>query len=553
MKSRWYIILLIGLSSIIFIPFIGSVHLFDWDEINFAESAREMIVTGDYLTVKINYEPFWEKPPLFIWMQVLSMKTFGINEFAARFPNAICGILTILILFLIGTKVFNRKFGISWALTYLSSFLPFFYFKSGIIDPWFNLFIFLSIYNFILFYHRESESTGIIQIILSACFIGLGILTKGPVAFLIFGLTVLVFYIFDRFSLRFKWFHILLYASVMTVVGGFWFILLMMHGNMKIIHDFFVYQIRLFNTEDAGHGGFMLYHVAVLFFGVFPASIFALKAFRKQNFDNKFQMLFKRWMSILFWVVLILFSIVKTKIVHYSSMCYIPLTFLGAWTVYHILDRKFIFNKWLKILLLSISFIISLAVVGLGLFDKIKFKIIDLFNIQDSFTLGNLSADVHWIGFEWIIGLILLTGTIFLLWYFYKDKAERAFFIFSFSLVIFMLSAILFFTSKVEQYSQRAAIDFYINKKNENCLVKNIGYKSYAPLFYNNQMPDQVRKMKDEKRLLSGNIDKTVYFVLKNYDKERFIKSYPDINFLWEKNGFVFFVRNLNKLKINDK
>ena len=75
------IILLAG--ATLFFPFLGGVHLFDWDEINFAEAAREMIETGDYLTVKINYQPFWEKPPLFIWMQVLSMKLFGINEFGA--------------------------------------------------------------------------------------------------------------------------------------------------------------------------------------------------------------------------------------------------------------------------------------------------------------------------------------------------------------------------------------------------------------------------------------------------------------------------------------
>jgi len=73
------------IASLLFIPFLGSVHLFDWDEINFAESAREMIVTGDYNTVRIDFEPFWEKPPLFIWMQALSMKIFGINEFAAVF------------------------------------------------------------------------------------------------------------------------------------------------------------------------------------------------------------------------------------------------------------------------------------------------------------------------------------------------------------------------------------------------------------------------------------------------------------------------------------
>jgi 4-amino-4-deoxy-L-arabinose transferase-like glycosyltransferase len=134
------------IAALLFVPFLGKVHLFDWDEINFAESAREMIVTGDYLTVQINFQPFWEKPPLFIWMQVLSMKVFGINEFAARFPNAVCGIITLLVLFNIGKRIRDNLFGLLWVMAFAGSILPFFYFKSGIIDPWFNLFIFLGVY-----------------------------------------------------------------------------------------------------------------------------------------------------------------------------------------------------------------------------------------------------------------------------------------------------------------------------------------------------------------------------------------------------------------------
>src|SRR4030066_2459796 len=96
-----------AIAALLFIPFLGGVHLFDWDEINFAESAREMIESGDYLTVQINFTQFWEKPPLFIWMQVVSMKLFGINEFAARFPNAICGIITLLTLYSIGKRIYD--------------------------------------------------------------------------------------------------------------------------------------------------------------------------------------------------------------------------------------------------------------------------------------------------------------------------------------------------------------------------------------------------------------------------------------------------------------
>ena len=49
-------------AALFFISFIGQLHLFDWDEINFAESAREMILTHNYLTVRAFFEPFWEGP-----------------------------------------------------------------------------------------------------------------------------------------------------------------------------------------------------------------------------------------------------------------------------------------------------------------------------------------------------------------------------------------------------------------------------------------------------------------------------------------------------------
>ena len=76
---------------LIFCTFNNLIHLFDWDEINFAESAREMIVTGNYNTLQINFTPLGEKPPLYIWFRELSMKFLGINEFAASFPMPFVG------------------------------------------------------------------------------------------------------------------------------------------------------------------------------------------------------------------------------------------------------------------------------------------------------------------------------------------------------------------------------------------------------------------------------------------------------------------------------
>ena len=61
---------------------IGDFNLFDWDEINFAESSREMLLSNNFSQVMINFEPFHEKPPLFFWIQTISFKIFGITSFA---------------------------------------------------------------------------------------------------------------------------------------------------------------------------------------------------------------------------------------------------------------------------------------------------------------------------------------------------------------------------------------------------------------------------------------------------------------------------------------
>ncbi|NDH69502.1 MAG: phospholipid carrier-dependent glycosyltransferase, partial [Gammaproteobacteria bacterium] len=119
-------------AAILFLPFLGAVHLFDWDEINFAESAREMMVTGNYQKVQINYQSFWEKPPLFFWLQVMSMELFGVNEYAARFPNALVGIVTLLLVYSFSKKRFGRKIAFLWVFCITGAITPHLYFKSGI-------------------------------------------------------------------------------------------------------------------------------------------------------------------------------------------------------------------------------------------------------------------------------------------------------------------------------------------------------------------------------------------------------------------------------------
>lgn len=531
------------LGALLFLPGLGGVRLFDWDEINFAESAREMLLTGDLLNVQINFESFWEKPPLFIWMQALCMRVFGVNEMAARLPNAIAGIITLLVLFNIGKRRGGERFGLLWMLLYLASFFPFFYFKSGIIDPWFNLFIFLGIYFFSRYTSKLEQGRMMGNTALSAMFIGLGILTKGPVAFLIFALTFGVYLIYNRFRFEFRWKDVAVYSAVLCVVGGAWFILQIATGHYSIIKDFILYQIRLFETQDAGHGGFLLYHFVILFFGVFPASILALPVFRRGILRGERYLeladLF-RWCMISFWVVLILFTIVRTKIIHYSSFCYFPLTFMAAYSVSKMLDGEIKFKKWMSGVMIAIASVFGVAITALTLFDRFKVHLYPL--VEDQYTLKSMGATSEWIGFEPVIGVVLIVCTILFCVRFRRRASVGNLLILCAGTTFFMFMTMLCAVDEVEKYSQAPAIEFYIDRQGEDCYIYPME-KSYAHYFYSARQPEN--KCADREWLATGDIDKPCYFVVKNDQKK--IKELEDVVenevLLYEENGFVFYVR----------
>lgn len=547
-------------AALLFIPFAGGMHLFDWDEINFAESAREMIVSNDYLNVQIHFRPFWEKPPLFIWLQVLSMKVFGINEFAARFPNAVCGIITLLLIYNIGRRLFDFRFGLWWVIAYTGSFLPQFYFRSGIIDPWFNLLIFVAIWFFIQLHRVDKEPASRYRLVNSALwgvFTGLAILTKGPTALLIIGLVAGIAYLPSFFQLinirksnpdrepqfRLRLNDLLIFFFFTILIGGSWFIIQVLTGNSAMVWEFIAYQIRLLTIPDAGHGGHWSYHFIVLLIGVFPASIFALAGMRIPKDDTLRQAQIHRIMIILFWVVLLLFTLVTTKIVHYSSLCYLPLTFFAAVSIRKMLSGKLRWRAWVTWLLSVVSGVYAILIIILPFVDRFKDKIIHSGLIKDDFAVANLQAQVYWNGYESFIGVFLLAGIITAIILRKKNLLSALSVLFG-TTIVFFWSVILLFPFKVEQYSQRAAIEFYEKISAEDCYVQNLGFFSYAPWYYARIKPDEKYNYSHYVMwLLTGKLDKQAYFVFKVPNYEEFKQYFPALKELYRKNGFIFLVR----------
>jgi 4-amino-4-deoxy-L-arabinose transferase-like glycosyltransferase len=523
---------------ILFVPFLGTTHLFDWDEINFAEASREMLATGNYAIPQIGFEPFWEKPPLFFWLQAICMKIFGVNEFAARFPNAICGILTLLLLYRLGKKLVNEQFGWMWVLIYAGSLLPQLYFKSGIIDPWFNLFIFLAVYQ-LASYSDVQNNRPLKRIILAGLFTGLAVMTKGPVALLIVGLCYGVFAISSRFRNFMKPLHILLFLLVTALAGGIWFIALYANGQQHIITEFILYQVRLFQTEDAGHGGPFFYHFIILLVGCFPAAALSILSMRIGKRENSTPKHFHLWMLILFWVTLLLFSIVKTKIVHYSSLCYFPLTYLAAVSFYHLYNRKWKLPQWNKWLQFTTGLLLSLIIIVVTFIDDLKPWLLQPGNVKDPFAKANLAAQVEWTGWEKLPGVLLLTGVIIFILRAGKNIRSSLVALFITALIGINLT-ILLITPKVEPYSQGAAIEFYKSKQYEVAIVETLRFKSYAHLFYTMRPPQFTRSIADSIKRFNAHPEIPVYYVGKIQNKEENEKEFQ-LEALYEKNGFVFY------------
>jgi 4-amino-4-deoxy-L-arabinose transferase-like glycosyltransferase len=534
LSHRQMALLLAGLSALFFVPFLGQAHLFDWDEINFAEASREMLLTGNITAVTIDFEPFWEKPPLFFWLQMLSMKLFGVNEFAARFPNAICGIITVVMLFNLGVRYRNAQFGLLWALMYMGSLLPHFYFKSGIIDPWFNLFIFLGIWQFM----RGTEDRRMLPFVWSGVFTGLAVMTKGPVGLLIVLMVTGLWWMTQKFKKHFSLTQVLAWTGAFLFTGSLWFISEILAGRGHIIQEFIDYQIRLFNTQDAGHGGPFFYHWIVLLLGCFPASFFLVPGIR--NHFVKFQKHDRHIQAqiIMLWSVLLLFSIVKTKIVHYSSLCYFPLTFLAVDAILS-RDKPALFSR---IGMLTTVFILGSALVIMPFFEHLKPWVVSNITIKDPFAMANMDASANWMGFEWLSGVLLIAATLWFI--FIRNKTLQA------KLPLFLLMttlginlAVSTYPQQVEAYSQRAAIEFYQAHENEECLIYPIGFKSYAHLFYSRKpMGLPSHNAQPEAMLTIENPGYPVYFVTKINRAEELSAASPRLRELYRKNGFVFYV-----------
>src|SRR5438132_979499 len=111
-----HVALLLLVCAVVFWWRLGKLGLIDPDEPFYAQTAHEMIRTGDWLVPRIFGQPQFEKPPLYYWLVAGSFRVFGENEFAGRLPSALFGTALVLMTYAFARRIFNPRAGLLSAL-----------------------------------------------------------------------------------------------------------------------------------------------------------------------------------------------------------------------------------------------------------------------------------------------------------------------------------------------------------------------------------------------------------------------------------------------------
>jgi 4-amino-4-deoxy-L-arabinose transferase-like glycosyltransferase len=334
-------ILVLALAAVIYFAGLSGYPLLDPDEGRYAEIPREMIESGDFITPRLNYVKYFEKPPLFYWSVAGSMALFGQEEWAVRIVPALAGFLTILLIMALGKRFFGTRTGVMAGWVYLTSMVPLILARLPIIDGLFSLFLTATWGAWWLGYAAPAGHMKRIWFCAAWACMGLACMTKGIAAIALTGLIIFAFIIVRRDfrALRaMAWLPGLLIFALIVLPWH----LAVSSRNPEFAHFYFVVQHfgRLVSEE---HSRPVWYFLVIFPFGMlfwtalfFPAIINALKRAIKAiklptNGDKKANES-EGVLFLVIWVLAVvgLFSLSRSKLVPYILPGYPAMALLIA-------------------------------------------------------------------------------------------------------------------------------------------------------------------------------------------------------------------------------
>jgi 4-amino-4-deoxy-L-arabinose transferase-like glycosyltransferase len=251
-NTLWAAMGVLTMAMLLYFTGLGSHPLLDPDEGRYAEIPREMLESGDFITPRLNYVKYFEKPPLYYWLTAGSMAVFGQKEWAVRLVPAVAGFLTLLLIMGLGKRIFDGPTGVLGAWIYLTSVIPMALARLPIIDGVFSMFLTATWGAWYLGYKADTKQSRRVWYCISWACLGLAVMTKGIAAIALTGLIAGGFILCRRdwrALLSFEWMPGLLIFALI-VVPWHWAVA---SRNPGFFHFYIVEQhfARLVSQEHA--------------------------------------------------------------------------------------------------------------------------------------------------------------------------------------------------------------------------------------------------------------------------------------------------------------
>lgn len=245
---------------------LGSYPLFDMDEPRYAEAAREMIESHNWITPHFNYELRFDKPVMFYWLIALAYKAFGLSEFSARFFSAFAATLCLLMLYVFGKRWISARFGFFSALMLGTCLMMIAIGRMSITDM--TLSCFMTATTLCLFMAAESNP----RWWLAAGFCsGLALLTKGPVGLVVPGAVLTLYALsvqdFKRMLIN-RWLAAGVLIALLVAVP--WYVMAYQENGKIFINALLFHNVTRFSDTVSGHYQPVYFYVIVLLVGFLP-------------------------------------------------------------------------------------------------------------------------------------------------------------------------------------------------------------------------------------------------------------------------------------------
>ncbi|HIJ60452.1 MAG TPA: glycosyltransferase family 39 protein [Nitrospirae bacterium] len=376
MNYSAFSIFLIG--ALLIFANLGSAPLFDVDEAVFAQASKEMLLSKDWINPTYNGVNRYDKPILIYWLMCITYSLFGVNEFSARLPSSLSGLLLALSLYFFSRKYLSKDKSIYVLIPLVFSPYFFVYTRAAVTDMTLTLFITLALLSFYSdkkFLNNYGFHT----------FTALAFLTKGLIGIVFPYLISIAFILFTKDYKRLK--------SIFNPVGIVIFLILSLpwpvaqynRNGFEFIEQFFLkHHFQRYTDVISGHKGPFYYYLIAIIIGLLPWSFLLYKALKETWYTRKDILVFSTlWLL----VVIGFFSLSTTKLPNYILPA-VPAVVLLIGYVMQEVDKR-----WFKALIILSA--LSLSV---------------LFFVIPTYAEKYIPYNLNWFYFMGAINI----GTIFL-------------------------------------------------------------------------------------------------------------------------------------------